>query len=140
MKSGGGHVSQFVFLFTCSSCQNCFDAIRLKVVWICDCVYFYVFDWFQRRPQATDVASPNPDIKRLQGVFGLRAAQVGTAWISNKNAMRDLAYIFSIPLNSEWFWPGVGPKHCHHVDSSHFIPIFRCLFILTDSSRAASHS
>lgn len=61
-RRGGGNISQ-CFVFTCSSCQNCFDVIWLKVIWICDCVYFYVVYWFQRQPQGTDVASPNPDIK-----------------------------------------------------------------------------
>lgn len=55
----------FVFLFTCSARYNCFDVIWLKVmcVLVCDCVYLLVIHWFQRQPQGTDVASPNPDIK-----------------------------------------------------------------------------
>lgn len=61
-------IPPFVFVFTCSSCQNCFDVICLKVTWICNRVYFHVFG-FQGQPRDTDVASPILDIKTLQGIL-----------------------------------------------------------------------
>lgn len=74
MVVGGGvmvgvwFIPPFVFVFTCSSCQNCFDVICLKVTWICNRVYFHVFG-FQGQPRDTDVASPILDIKTLQGIL-----------------------------------------------------------------------
>lgn len=60
------HIPTFVFLFTFSASQNCFDVIWFKVIWVCDCEYLCVFHWFQRQPQGTDVSSPNPDIKGFE--------------------------------------------------------------------------
>lgn len=61
-------IPPFVFVFACSSCQNCFDVICLKVTWICKRAYFHVFG-FQGQPRDTDVASPILDRKGLQGIL-----------------------------------------------------------------------
>lgn len=83
-------IPPFVFVFTCSSCQNCFDVICLKVTWICKRVDFHVFG-FQGQPRDTDVASPILDIKRLQGILACVQPQVSMVEIGSINAVRGLA-------------------------------------------------
>lgn len=78
-------------MFTCSSCQSCYDVIWLKVMWISDCVF-----WI---------------LKSLCRSFGLHAAKVGTVRIGPIVEMGDLTlgpYIFSIVLHLKRFWLGVG--------------------------------